>query len=388
MAHRFWTAVGLMSGTSGDGITAALVHVGPAAPSLRKKNTLTLIQLKTLSYPPALRRQLLRSEKLTVSELGALNVEMGERLARATLSVLREARVSPERVDVIGSHGHTVAHRPRSSPPWTWQIGEPSVIAERTGITTVADFRPRDMAAGGEGAPLVPYLDHFLFGAGPTVALQNIGGIANVTVVGRTVRQPPAFDTGPGNCLMDSAMVESSRGRIFFDRNGRLAAHGCVDRNAVAEMLAHPYFLRRPPKSTGRDLFNLEFLPVALKRMIRTRPADAVATLTFFTAASIAHQVKRFILPRFAITEMIVSGGGVYNKTLMHHLQLELPAIPVSSSAVFGIHPLAKEPMAFALMAVEAVRGRVNHVPSATGARGPAILGKIVPGRRKGGLLK
>ncbi len=238
----------------------------------------------------------------------------------------------------------------------------------------VADFRPRDIAAGGEGAPLVPYFDQAFFGRGPARALQNIGGIANVTVVGRRLN-PLAFDTGPGNCLMDLMAARISRGRLRYDPSGRLARRGRIDQAAAARCLRHPYFRRRPPKSTGRELFNGAWLREMFGRRVAAQPVDVLATVTYVTARSIADSYHRFIPHR--LREVIVSGGGLYNHTLMAHLRTSLAPIPVRSIEAYGIPAQAKEPVAFAYLALRALRGRINHLPGTTGARHARVLGSL-----------
>ena len=256
----------------------------------------------------------------------------------------------------------------------TLQLGEASAIAEATGVTTVCDFRPADIAAGGQGAPLVPYFDWFLWGGKPVVLL-NVGGIANITVPGRTLADTAGFDTGPGNCLIDEAMRLAFR--RDYDAGGRVAASGGIDMGLLRR-LDHPYFARRPPKSTGRELFSREFLLERAGPELRRRPADVVATLTFFTAKTIGDAIRRFV--KRNVQEVIVSGGGAFNRTLVGHLGWMVWPAAVRPVDVYGFHPLSKEPAAFALLAAEAVRGLAANVPSATGARRPALLGKIVPG--------
>ena len=348
------TALGLISGTSADGISAAVVE---ARPPLR------VLEYRTFPFSRSSRERILALSKASAREICEANFWLGELFARAA----RRMRIP---FHVIGSHGQTVCHVPRSS---TLQLGEPSVIAERTGITVVADFRPRDIAAGGEGAPLVPYFDRAVFGDRKGRALLNIGGIANVTFLDSGL----AFDTGPGNCLMDAAVRRMGRGA--FDRNGRIAGSGTVDLRRLGRWLSDPYFRRPPPKSVDRSRFLDEFLS--------NRPdADFVATATAFTARSIAAAVRRFAPPK--LQELVVSGGGVYNRTLMRHLEWSLWPIPVRPWTVYGLHPLAKEPAAFALLAVETLLGRPNNLPSATGAKRAVILGKIVPGRNFSDWLK
>ena len=268
-------AIGLMSGTSCDGVSAALAAF--------RGRTCRLLALRTTPYPAPVAETLRRSPELAVPAAAQLNILLGELFARAALGLLRRARVSPGDIAVIGSHGHTVYHGPGDPIPCTLQLGEPSIIAQRTGIPVVADFRMRDLAAGGQGAPLVPFFDRHFFGQGRPRALQNIGGIANVTLVGRGVA-PRAFDTGPGNCLIDAAVRELTGGREAFDRGGRWARRGRIEPRAVARLWAHPYFRTAPPKSTGPELFNEALLADALGRAWRRRPADALATVTYFTA--------------------------------------------------------------------------------------------------------
>ena len=361
-------ALGLMSGTSCDGVSAALVQF--------RGRSLRVLAESTRPYPARFARTLQRAHALTAPGLSALNMELGERFGRAALALLSTARVSRRRVAVIGSHGHTVYHGPRDRTPSTLQLGEPAVIAERTGLLVVADFRMRDMAAGGEGAPLISAFDEAFFGNGPVRALQNIGGIANVTVVGRGLR-PLAFDTGPGNCLIDLVVRRAARGRLRFDANGQLARRGRIDRRAVERLWRHPYFRLPPPKSTGRELFNEGWLRDAFGPRYAAVPEDALATLTYFTAYSMAESLRRFV-PRRP-RELIVSGGGVRNRTLMDHLtRLAAPA-RVHSIERYGIPAQAKEPAAFAWLALRAIQGRTNHLPRTTGAKHQRILGAIIP---------
>ena len=360
-------ALGLMSGTSCDGVSAALARF--------QGRSIRVIAEHTSPYPERLVRLLRRGPILPASELSALNMTLGELFARTTLRLLKTARVAKHRVAVIGSHGHTVYHGPHDAVPSTLQIGEPAVIAQRTGIPVVADFRPHDIAAGGEGAPLIPYFDEAFFGGGPVRALQNLGGIANVTVVGRGI-PTRAFDTGPGNCLIDLAARRASRGRMRYDAHGHLALRGRVDHRAVARLWRHPYFRQEPPKSTGRELFNETLLRQAFGSQLSRTPVDVLATVTYFTAYSIVESYRRW-LPR-RIREVIVSGGGVYNRTLMRHLTKLLLPVPVHPIARYGIPPQAKEPVAFAFLALRTLQGRGNHLPHTTGAATACILGKLV----------
>ena len=356
-------ALGLMSGTSCDGISAALVEF--------QDRRFRLLGSQTFAYPAPVPQVLHRVDELSTGGVAQLHVLLGELFGWAALRLLRQARVSPNAVAVIGSHGHTVYHGPDDPIPSTLQLGDPSIIAERTGCCVVADFRTRDVAAGGQGAPLVPFFDDYFFGGGPPRALQNLGGIANVTVVGRRVT-PLAFDTGPGNCLIDAAMRRISRGQQTFDAGGRRAARGRIDEAAVRQMWAHPYFRLPPPKSTGRELLDDRFLTDVFGRRW-ARPHDVLATVTYFTAFSVTESYRRFV--PVGLREVIVSGGGVKNRTLMAHLRRLLHPLPVRSIERYGLPAQAKEPVAFAFLALRALQGCVNHLPSTTGASGPRVLG-------------
>ncbi len=361
-------ALGLMSGTSCDGISAALAAF--------ERRAFRLIAYRTAPYPATITWQLRRATTLRTAELAQLNMRLGELFAQAALRLLRAAHISPRRVAVIGSHGQTVYHGPRDAVPCTLQLGEPAIIAHRTGVPVVANFRMRDLAAGGCGAPLVPFFDDYFFGGGPIRALQNIGGIANVTLVGRRIA-PLAFDTGPGNCLLDAAMRRISRGRLAYDRDGRLAARGRVMQPAIARLWAHPYFRQRPPKSTGPEQFHERLLVKTFGRRWTTHAADVLATLTHFTTYSIAESYRRFLpaQPR----EVIVSGGGCLNRTLMRHLTQLLAPIPVRSIERCGLPAQAKEPVAFAFLGLRALRGQANHLPATTGASRACVLGALYP---------
>jgi anhydro-N-acetylmuramic acid kinase len=248
------------------------------------------------------------------------------------------------------------------------------VIAQRTGISVVADFRTADLAAGGEGAPLVPFFDKYFFGQGPARAMQNVGGIGNVTLVGRGL-PTVAFDTGPGNCLIDIAAHIASRGRLRYDQHGWLALRGCVDHRSVERLWRHAYFRRPPPKSTGRELFNEELLRSTFGARLRRQPLDVLATLTYFSAFSIAESYRRF-LPR-SLREVVVSGGGMHNRTLLGHLSRLLSPTPVRPITRYGLPAQAKEPAAFAFLGLRALHGRVNHLPSTTGAAQACLLGSV-----------
>jgi anhydro-N-acetylmuramic acid kinase len=352
-----------MSGTSADGVTAVLVELG--ARSAR------VLRERTFPYPPALKKRVLAGPALPVPELSRLNFELGELFASAALAVSRGARPA-----VIGSHGQTMWHGRRMTPRNTLQIAEPAVIAERTGVTTVADFRVRDIASGGEGAPLVPAFDLFLYGSGPLKAVLNIGGIANVSLVGGG-RLHSAFDTGPGNALMDEAVRRATGGRREYDAAGRLAASGRADPALLRRALREPYFLRLPPKSLDRTDFGPVFLTRAFPRATKRRLPDLLATLAELTAVSIWLDVLENAPG--PVSELLVSGGGALNRHLMRRLEALFAPVPVRTTAARGMPVMAKEAACFAWLAARALQGRPNNAPAATGAAGPRVLGKIVP---------
>jgi anhydro-N-acetylmuramic acid kinase len=378
---------GLMSGTSADGVSAVIIEAGP-----RRIRTLAF---HTFPYPPKIRKRvfdLFQPETARLDEICRLNFLLGELFARALISLARSSRILLSSIDLIGSHGQTICHLPqtkqsgRRSAGSTLQIGEPSVIAERTGITTVADFRPRDIAAGGEGAPLVPYADFLLFRhPNRSRAIQNIGGIANVTWM---PAQPKiadliAFDTGPGNMMMDRVIQLITRGKQNYDDGGRLARQGWINPPLLAELLAHPFLRRRPPKSTGREEFGVAFADELFrrKRKAGVAPLDILSTLNAFTSLSIRDAYRRF-LPKWP-DEVILCGGGARNRLLVERLMADLQPSKVVVMDKLGVNADAKEAVSFALLARETIRGVPNNVPSATGAKRAVVLGKIIPGRMK-----
>ncbi len=381
--------IGLMSGTSADGIDAALLEIEPgkALPKLR------LLQSTILPFPGGLRERILRAADDCpggAAELCHLNAYLGELFAEAARTVARRARVPMSHVALIGSHGQTIAHHPAPkavdgvSVRSTLQLGEPSIIAERTGVTTVADFRPRDLAAGGEGAPLTPYLHAVLFRHPQRGRLVlNLGGIANLTFLpkGHGLREIRAFDTGPGNVLIDGLMARLTGGAVGTDLTGRIAAAGQVEPRLLRWLMAHPYLSRRPPKSTGRENFGPGLIDALLCRAAarRTAEEDLVATVTAFTAESVALHVRRD-LPADAAAEVIICGGGAENPTLLKRLQEALPECRLLTAADAGFPGRAIEASAFALLAYLTAHGLPGNLPPITGAAHPAILGKIVPG--------
>ena len=353
-------AVGLMSGTSADGVTAALVRADTAS--------LAVLRHRTYPYPPGLKKRVLGAPFLSVPELSRLNFELGESFAAAAKKISAGTRPA-----VIGSHGQTVWHGPNANPPNTLQIAESSVIAERTGLPVVADFRPRDMAAGGQGAPLVPAFDLFLYGRGPLKAVVNIGGIANVSLAGGG-RLHAAFDTGPGNALMDEAVRRATNGRAEYDRGGRWAASGRPDEKLLRRLLAHPYFQRSAPKSLDRSTFGPSLLDRYYPRLNRSILPDALATLAELTARSLWLSVLENS-PR-PVSQVIVSGGGALNRHLMRRLSALFAPARVTST---DLPVMAKEAACFAWLALRTLDGKPGNLPAATGARGPRVLGKIVP---------
>ncbi len=377
-----------MSGTSADGIDAVLARFTRTPKGLAAH----LVQHTHTTFPAGLRQRILNTcLHGSVAEICELNFVLGHAFARAALRVMANSGLARNQIMAIGSHGQTVHHLPNNHPPSTLQIGEPAVIAEATGLPVVADFRVRDMAAGGQGAPLVPYADWALLTdrTRPRI-IQNIGGIGNLTMLPPAARLADvlAFDTGPGNMVIDAVVSAVTGGREKFDRNGRLAAQGKVSRELLLKFLQHPYLRRRPPKTTGREEFGEKFTNafLAAARARKLGPEDAVATAAMFTAKTIAQAYHRHAFPRLRALgvdlgrlEVIVGGGGAKNAALMRMLGEELPGARLLTHEDVGMPNEAKEALAFALLAFETLSGRPANVPGATGARHSAVLGKIVP---------
>lgn len=373
--------IGMISGTSADGIEAALVDIQGTPPTLSWK----LLKHLHVDYGQELREEILacvRPEHGTVDRLCALNFRIGEAFAAAALQVTQAAGLQPSQVDLIGSHGQTLWHIATGPDASTLQLGEPAVIAERTGITTISNFRTRDMAAGGQGAPLVAHLDVLLLSHPTRVrAAQNIGGIGNVTYLPPAGSgQPFAFDTGPGNMLIDYAASRATSGEWTYDHDGTLAAQGQVVDELLAELMQEPYLHEKPPKTTGRELFGAQFGARVWEQSKARgwKDLDIVATMTAFTAQSIARAYAEF-LPT-PVDEVIVSGGGAQNPTLVKMLREMLSPARLLRSDDLGLGAEAKEAIAFAVLAHETWFGRASNVPAATGARHPVILGNITPG--------
>jgi len=379
--------LGLMSGTSADGMDVALARVSGVPPRLDAK----LLGHTSVSFPPAIRKEIIRvaeQQTITAGELSQLDFRLGELFADAALKACGRFRVSLRRLSLIGSHGQTIFHQGRpvsfygSPTASTLQIGEPSIVAARTGITTIGDFRPADIALGGQGAPLVPYADYLLYRDSKLGRVSlNLGGIGNVTVLPRKAKpsQVFAFDTGPGNMLMDALVHRFTHGRQHFDKNARLASQGRSLPALLDELMRDPYLKLAPPKSTGREYYGHDYVQklLAIGRRHRAKPTDLIRAATIFTALSVVDALNRFVLPKAKIHQLIVSGGGAHNPLILAQLAAALPGIDVFPSSRLGIPVDAKEAFAFALLAYETVHQRPANLPSATGARGPAVLGKI-----------
>jgi anhydro-N-acetylmuramic acid kinase len=379
--------LGLMSGTSADGLDVALADIHGAPPKLRTR----LLHHTSRRMPDALRKEVLRIAEgaaSTSAEISQLNFRLGQAFADAAIAACREFRVALSRVQLIGSHGQTVFHQGRPVPflgrstASTLQIGEPAIIAAETGIPTIGDFRVADIAAGGQGAPLVPYADYLLyrdekFGR---VSL-NLGGIGNLTVLPANCKtsQVIAFDTGPGNMLMDALVWHFTRKKQRFDRGARLARQGQVNRKVLKQLLRDPYLRLGPPKSTGREYYGRAYFQELLRmgKKNRASPNDLIRTTTEFTVASVVDALNRFVLRKNKIHQLIVSGGGAKNPLVMAQLSAALAPMEVLPSSKFGVPEEAKEAYAFALLAYESFHRRPSNLPTSTGAQRPCILGKL-----------
>ncbi len=369
-------AIGLMSGTSLDGVDAALVEIQGSGLGTRVR----LAARVHKAYPSSLRKRLWAVSDPgcgSTQEVCRLNVLVGEAFAQAALAVCKKARISSKKVSFIGSHGQTICHLPDEHA--SLQIGEPAVIAERTGLLTVADFRPTDLAAGGCGAPLVPFVDFLLF-RHPRLSrgLLNLGGIANLTVV--PARAEPddvlAFDTGPGNMVLDALAKHYRLGP--FDQDGKAASRGKVSIPLLSHLMQNGFIRREPPKSTGREAFGRTFANGLLTRAekLSLPKEDVLATATAFTAQAVCYNYRRFLSR--PINELIVSGGGARNRTLVNWLRVLFAPVPVTPTDAYGIPSQAKEALVFAVLANETLSGSPANLPRVTGARGPRVLGKVV----------
>jgi len=382
---------GLMSGTSADGVDSAIVDITGGG--------VKLLAFDCYLYSAPLRRRIFELfDKPAPADICRMNFVLGELFASAVCRLADRSGLGLESIDLIGSHGQTIYHSPKPAasrlPGWakgkncrtstgsTLQIGESSVIAERTGITVVSDFRTRDIAAGGQGAPLVPYADFVLFGhARKSRVVLNIGGIANVTYIpaGGQAGKVVAFDTGPGNMIIDHLVRRLTGGRLTYDRDGLLAAAGRVNDRLIGELMRHRYLRRRPPKSTGREQFGSGLADELLERarLLKISKHDLIATAAAYSADSIVDACRRWLGP---IDEMIVCGGGARNPVLVAMLTERMAPVPVVVMDELGINADAKEAVSFAILAARTIRGKFGNVPSATGAEKPVVLGKITPG--------
>ena len=415
--------LGLMSGTSADGIDVALANISGAPLQLNAK----LLGHTSFNFPHALRKEILRvaeQQSISAGELSQLSFRLGHIYADAVLAACERFKVAPKRIALIGNHGQTIFHQGQPVPYFgkptasTLQIGEGAITAARTGITTVSDFRPADMALAGQGAPLVPYVDYLLYRHPKlgTVSL-NLGGIANITVIPANAKpsQVFAFDTGPANMLIDALVQHFTNGRQRFDKDARLAQSGGSIPALLNELMKDPYLKLAPPKSTGREYYGHAYVEkvLTLSRRYRAKPNDVIRAATIFTALSVVDALNRFVLAKTKIHQLIVSGGGAHNPLILAQLSAALGgfgsglastplekwraasgewrdeerdtlkraptkhSIAVVKSSELGIPEDAKEAFAFAILAYETFHQRPANLPSATGARGPAILGKI-----------
>lgn len=380
--------IGLMSGTSLDGVDAALVDIAGSGTDTR----ISLRHFVSVPFAKDVQGELLRVASQTPVPAGVishLNFLLAALYTEAVQRVCEEAGVASSEVDLIGSHGQTIFHQSEPAPfcgrmlASTFQIGEGSLLAENTGVTTVSDFRPRDMAAGGKGAPLIPYVDYLLFrDAQLSRLLLNVGGIANITSLpaGAALEQVKAFDTGPGNMVIDALVRRFTNEEQSYDANGSLGASGQAIVPLLEKLLANPFFEAHPPKTAGREQFGQAFVRQMLEHGQTARFEDLVCTATELTARSVAAAVTRFVLPETTVHQMIVSGGGARNAFLMQRLQLALPKTEILTSEDLGIPTAAKEAIGFAILANETLHLHAGNVPGATGARRPVVLGKVAYG--------
>lgn len=377
-------AVGLMSGTSLDGIDAALVELI----GFGEDTKVRLIEFINEKIPEDVKEEIRRCctiDKSSTQLICSLNFKLGYIFAEAVKKVCDKAGFKLAKLDFIGSHGQTIFHIPRGYGSYaksTFQIGEPAVIAYETGATVVSNFRTMDMAAGGEGAPLVPYTEYLIYKCDKNRALQNIGGIGNVTVLPKNSRLEDmhAFDTGPGNMIIDE-VAKRLKG-VNYDKGGEFAAKGKVNEELLNELMDIDYIKAAPPKTTGRELFGAQFVDKLLDKWGYLLAEDLIATVTAFTAKSISENYRSFVFEHCPIEEVILGGGGSYNNTLVKMLSEYLPECKVMIQEDIGYSSDAKEAVAFAILANETLNGSCGNVIGATGASERVVLGNITPGRR------
>ena len=369
--------IGLMSGTSHDGVDAALVEIPLHPPLVKGGKNIKLINHTHIPYRKQLRDEIRMAFNGNTELICRLNFKLGEVFAAAVLSLLKTVGLKPEDIDAVASHGQTIHHIPPSGKKTgsTLQIGEAAVIAEQTGILTISDFRTADMAAGGHGAPLVPMADYLLFKeSGKVKAVLNIGGIANVTIVRDRIDDTVAFDIGPGNSLIDEAMLLISKGKKSFDKNGAFARSGKMIPGLLKELLSHPYFRKKPPKSTGRETFGTTMVQDILKKYRKYKHQDIVSTLTHLTAITIHNAIIKF-----KPDELILTGGGVKNKFLAELIndKFKNNGVRIREISAYGIPPQAKEAISFAVLGYLSLHRKHGNIPSVTGASHGVITGKI-----------
>lgn len=379
--------VGLMSGTSLDGIDAALVKIRQSDDSLKVE----LVHFTSLPFTTEIKEKLLQlcvPDSSRMEDISGMNFILGELFADAALNVIENTGLTQNDILLIGSHGQTIFHQPYPVPvaghevASTLQIGDISVIAERTGIMTIGDFRTRDMAVGGQGAPLVPYGDHLLFAKKEFGrVLVNIGGISNITILpkGCSASEVIAYDTGPGNMIIDAFTSWVTEGKQSYDKDGKLAAIGEVDHKWLKKLLEHDYYKLTPPKSTGRELFGMDFAKKLWNEAEKMYVSnlDRIATATELTAITIAQEIAKFI-DHGNIEEVLISGGGRFNHTLMERIAFHLPKeLHIKGTEEYGMPSEAKEAIVFALLGYQCYNKTPNNLPSATGAKHPVIMGKI-----------
>ncbi|MEM3257513.1 MAG: anhydro-N-acetylmuramic acid kinase [Thermoproteota archaeon] len=378
--------IGLMSGTSADGVTASLVEVEGNYINTK----VGLINYCTYSYDEPIRTlifELFDLKKSNVEKICEANFLLGEIFAKAAIKIVKDSKLNLSEIDLIGSHGQTIYHMPKGKlvKKSTLQVGELAVIAERTGITTIGDFRKRDMAVGGEGAPLVPYVDFILFRSDKkSIVIQNIGGISNLTYLpsGCNEEDVVAFDTGPGNMVIDYLVKKYTAGKFNYDVNGQIASRGEVNKKLLNYFMNNEYFSLPPPKSTGREVFGSIFAEsFAIEgEKLGLKKEDIIATATALTAESIVRSYENFILSKGTIDEVYVAGGGLKNNTLINMIRKRLPQVPILPFDILGFPSEARESIYFAVLANEFIHGNKANLPNVTGASKRVLLGTLVPG--------
>ncbi|SEP88585.1 anhydro-N-acetylmuramic acid kinase [Virgibacillus subterraneus] len=377
--------VGLMSGTSLDGIDAVLVEIEEKEDNV----DVNIIDLYTQHYDQDVRKALMdvcSPSTATVQKINSINMFLGKEFGGVVNKLLKQANVSKNDVHFISSHGQTIYHQPFDGESnldvaGTLQIGDISVLSEETGIAVVGDFRTADMAASGQGAPLVSYVDYLLFNnPNKSRAIQNIGGIGNVTYVPENSNSDgiQSFDTGPGNMVIDEVVYRLTNGKRNYDKDGEMAYRGTINQQLLTKLMSHDYFKKEPPKTTGRELFGNQFVDEIFKEYGQMNPEDLVATVSEWTVLTIAHSYNQFLMDKgHKIDEVIVGGGGSYNPYLIERLNYHLPEVIIFTHEHFDMSSDLKEAMAFAVLGFQCILGKYNQLPSATGAKRQVIMGKI-----------